>query len=113
MGLQKLNLYLYRDSSHLGSTAFEFIIYGPEIGDITTSYTRQAEMQTACFSQCSSGTYYAQDYCASCSIQYCLACSSATACHLCLPGLTPNVTSNYSSCVCPLRQFYNEQTQTC
>jgi hypothetical protein len=70
-------------------------------------------VQTICFSICPAGKYYANQYCATCNITNCVACSSADACMTCIPGLSPNVTGNYSTCVCPGRQYYNFDNSAC
>jgi hypothetical protein len=55
-------------------------------------------VQVTCFSLCPTGTYYANQYCATCTIPNCVACASATVCVLCTAGLVPNVT-DYASCI--------------
>jgi hypothetical protein len=41
LGLQKVDIYLYRDADHSGSTSFEFTYYGNELGDITYNYANK------------------------------------------------------------------------
>jgi hypothetical protein len=111
IGLQKVDLL--RNSSYPEASWFDFTFYGSEIGDITYNNIWGAGVQTTCFSVCPAGTYYANQYCATCNIVNCVACAAATICLKCIPGLTPNMTNYYASCACPDRQYYNFGASAC
>jgi hypothetical protein len=98
IGLQEMNLKFQQSPATMGSS-FEFTFYGNELGNVIEYMVSSAKTATSCFSQCATGTYYANNWCAPCSITNCVACSSATVCTHCSVGLTPDVANNYNACV--------------
>jgi proprotein convertase subtilisin/kexin type 5 len=99
MGLQEMGIEMHQDRGSVINSAFEFVYvqYGNDMTDLTFKGVEEATVTASCFAQCPDGTYYVDQWCATCSIENCKACSGPTTCLSCSNGLVPDAT--LTSCI--------------
>jgi hypothetical protein len=113
-GLNRLDLYLYRDASEPDPLSFMFQYNGSQISDLTYSNIYTVAMQTLCLGACGEGQFFNYSSCLSCQqfMPGCVSCSSRYLCHQCGSGLVLN--ANYGGCGgCSDRFYYATASSSC